>query len=85
MRRGRGYSSEGWETGAQKSLSFEYFNHTNSSDLFRGQAGDFIKKNLMNSSSDKEEYLKELNRTIFDVTQLMEEMGYAQMLDKNLW
>ena len=48
--------------------------------MFRGQAGDFIKKNLMNSSSDKEEYLKELNRTIFNVTQLMEEMGYAQML-----
>ena len=69
----------------EKSLSLEYFNHTNSSDLFDGQAGDFIKKNLLNSSSDKEEYLRELNRTIFNVTQLMEEMGYNKMLDKNLW
>ena len=60
-------------------------NYSNTSDLFDGQAGDFIKKNLLNSSSDKEDYLEELNRTIVNVTQLMEEMGYNQMLDKNLW
>ena len=69
----------------ENSLNLEYLNYSNTSDLFRGQAGDFIKLNLLNSSSDMEEYLKELNRTIFDVTQLMEEMGYAQMLDKNIW
>ena len=68
-----------------KSLNLDYFNHTKSSDLFHGQAGDFIKKNFLNSSSDKEEYLEVLNRTIFNVTQMMEEMGYEKMLDKNLW
>jgi hypothetical protein len=69
----------------EKSFSLEYFNYSNSSDLFDGQAGDFIKKNLLNSSSDKEDYLEGLNRTIYNVTQLMEEMGYDKILDKNLW
>ena len=69
----------------ENSLSLEFFNFSNISDLFHGQAGDFIKKNLLNSSSDKEEYLKVLNNTIFNVTQMMEEMGYAKMLDKHLW
>ena len=69
----------------EKILRLEYFNDSNTSDLFTGQAGDFIKKNLLNSSSDKEEYLEEQNRTFFNVTQLIEEMGYAKMLDKNLW
>ena len=64
----------------EKILRLEYFNDSNTSDLFTGQAGDFIKKNLLNSSSDKEEYLEEQNRTFFNVTQLIEEMGYAQML-----
>ena len=69
----------------ENSLNLEFFNYSNSSDLFHGQAGDFIKKNLLISSSDKEEYLKVLNNTIFNVTQMMEEMGYAKMLDKHLW
>ena len=69
----------------ENALSLEFFNYSNNSDLFNGQAGDFIKKNMLNSSSDKEEYLEVLNRTIFNVTQMMKEMGYAQILDKNLW
>ena len=70
--------------GIENSLSLEFFNYSNNSDLFIGQSGDFIKKNFLNSSSDKEEYLEVLNRTIFNVTQMMEEMGYAKMLDKTL-
>ena len=66
-------------------ISLEFYNYSNNSDLFDGQAGDFIKKNFLNSSSDKEEYLEVLNRTIFNITQMMEEMGYVKMLDKNLW
>ena len=45
----------------------------------------FIKLNLLNSSSDMEEYLKELNRTIYNITKLLNEMGYVEILDKNLW
>ena len=66
-------------------ISLEFYNYSNNSDLFDGQAGQFIKKNLLNSSSDKEKYLKELNKTISNINQLMEEMGYNKMLDKNLW
>ena len=69
----------------KRSLSLEYFNYSTSNDLFSGEAGDFIKKNFLNSSSYKEEYLEELNRTIYNVTQLMEEMCYSQISDKNLW
>jgi hypothetical protein len=69
----------------EKSLSLEYFNYSNNSDLFDGKAGDFIKKNMLNSSSAKEEYFEELNRTIYNVTQLMEEMDYNKILDNNLW
>ena len=69
----------------ENSLNLEYLNYSNTSDLFRGQAGDFIKLNLLNSSSDMEEYLKELNRTIYNITKLLNEMGYVEILDKNLW
>ena len=69
----------------ENSLNLEYVNYSNTSDLFRGQAGDFIKLNLLNSSSDMEEYLKELNRTIYNITKLLNEMGYVEILDKNLW
>ena len=65
--------------------SFKYFNSSNNSDLFIGEAGEFIKTTYLNSSDDREEYFEKLNNTLWNVTQVMEEMGYEEMIDMKLW
>ena len=66
-------------------VTLEYFNNSDGSDLFSGEAGDFIKQNYLNSSSDAREYLEVLNKTIFNVTQLMQQIGYGDVEYGNFW
>ena len=44
-----------------------------------------IKENYLNSSDDAREYLEVLNMTIFNVSQLMEQIGYGNINNKQIW
>ena len=65
----------------QPSLS----NSSNTLDLFNGEAGEFIMNTYLNRSSDKEEYFEDLNDILKNATQLMEDIGYAEIFGSKLW
>ena len=60
-------------------------NTSSARNLFGGVAGEFIKNKYFNRSDDKEEYFEDLSDTLRNVTQLMEELGYTDIIGTKLW
>jgi hypothetical protein len=69
----------------QNHISLKYFDSSDKSDLFSGDAGQFIKHTYLNSSNDRKEYFEELNNTLFNVTQVLEEIGFGELVDSKFW
>ena len=70
----------------QSSLDSEnYLNNSNTNDLFSGKAGKFVKNIVLNRSDDEGDLFEDLQNTLWNVSHLLEEMGYSETFDRKLW
>ena len=68
-----------------KLIEEDHSNSSNISDLFSGEAGQFIKNSYLNRSDDTSKYFEELNETLWNVIKAMEELGFTEDFDRKLW
>ena len=66
-------------------LQLSYNKDFHTSDLFGGEVGGFIKDIILNRTDDVGDTFENIEDILTDANQILQEIGYSESTDRNIW